>query len=248
MLRKEVTIISKKLTTDEFICKYKELNKPVEIIGEYINCKTKIECLCLICNKKFWATPDSLMQGKIHKPCAMKIFGEKKTSNTDEFKSKLYKINKDVEVIGEYINAITKIKMKCKKCNKTFEMTPNCLLNGQSCPRCQHRSYKKTTDEFKEEVSKLTNGEYSLVGKYIDCKNKVSILHHKCNRIFNVAPANFISGNRCPFCRKSKGETKIENFLISKNISYISQKNLKILKVLAVGIYLMIFLFLNTMY
>lgn len=59
---------SKPLKTEEFIKKYSSLNKPVEIIGEYVNCKTKIKCKCLICGDAFEITPDCLMQGQIHKP------------------------------------------------------------------------------------------------------------------------------------------------------------------------------------
>ena len=83
--------MSKTLTTKEFIEKYSSLDKPVKIIGEYVNCKTKIKCKCLICNNLFEMTPDCLMQGQIHKPCAMKLAGAKKLSNTESFKEKLEK-------------------------------------------------------------------------------------------------------------------------------------------------------------
>lgn len=214
----------KALTTEEFVKKYSLLNKPVDIVGDYLNCKTKIKCKCLICGEYFETTPDSLMQGRIHKPCAMKIFGVKKTSSTEIFSKKLLKINEHIEVIGEYINAITPIKIKCKKCNNIFNMTPNCLLNGQSCPKCRHRSYRKTTNEFKSEIFKLAGDEYELLSEYSTCREKVTMLHRKCGNSFKIIPNNFLWGNRCPYCKKSKGESKIEDYLKKQNIEYISQK------------------------
>ena len=128
--------MSKTLTTKEFIEKYSFLDKPVKIIGEYVNCKTKIKCKCLICNNLFEMTPDCLMQGQIHKPCAMKLAGTKKLSNTESFKKKLEKKNSNLEVIGNYINAKEKIDIMCKKCGYYFKSSPNNLLNGNGCPNC----------------------------------------------------------------------------------------------------------------
>ena len=109
--------MGRKLTKGEFIAKYSnvENSKFVDVIGEYNGCNQKIECICKICGKHFSTTPDHLMQNHIHKGCAISIG---RTSNTNEFKEKLKNINDDVEILGEYINAKTKIKCKCKLVNK----------------------------------------------------------------------------------------------------------------------------------
>lgn len=65
---------------------------------------------------------------------------------------------------------------------------------------------------------------YSLVD-YINAKSKVKII---CNinkhGIFEQEPHSHLSGHGCPRCRDSKGEIKIKNYLIEKNINFVSQK------------------------
>lgn len=44
---------------------------PIEIIGEYENSFSKIKCICKICNKIFYTTPNSIIsQNSIHGECA----------------------------------------------------------------------------------------------------------------------------------------------------------------------------------
>ena len=42
----------KKLTHEEFIEKIKVKNPNIEILEEYVNAHTKIECRCKVCNHK----------------------------------------------------------------------------------------------------------------------------------------------------------------------------------------------------
>jgi hypothetical protein len=48
----------------------------------------------------------------------------------------------------------------------------------------------------------MTNGEYQNLSEYNGNQTHVSILHTKCGNIYQVSPANFKSGYRCPFCSK----------------------------------------------
>lgn len=42
-------------------------------------------------------------------------------------------INPNLNIEGEYVNAVTKLRVKCKICGLEFLMTPNSLLNGHGC-------------------------------------------------------------------------------------------------------------------
>lgn len=57
------------------------------------------------------------------------IISRRKTH--EEFIEELKDKNPTIEVLGHYINAITKIECKCKKCNKILNITPNNLLSGR---------------------------------------------------------------------------------------------------------------------
>lgn len=66
--------------------------------------------------------------------------------------------------------------------------------------------------------------DYSLVSKNLsNCLTKIKIIcpHHG---IFEQVVRNHYRGSGCPKCKNSKGEKRIENFLINKNINFISQK------------------------
>ena len=74
----------------------------------------------------------------------------------EEFMEKFYKKNKNaenIEILEEYVNAKTKIKVRCKIDGYEWEMTPSNLLGGYGCPKCSG-NIKKTTEEFKQEMKK----------------------------------------------------------------------------------------------
>lgn len=39
---------------------------------------------------------------------------------------------------------------------------------------------KRTTEEFKKEVKKLTNDEYTVIGEYTGTNSKIKIKHNVC--------------------------------------------------------------------
>lgn len=50
-------------TQEEFIEKLNTINPKIEVLNNYINAKTKVECLCLECKHKWMATPSNLLSG-----------------------------------------------------------------------------------------------------------------------------------------------------------------------------------------
>lgn len=75
---------------------------------------------------------------------------------------------------------------------------------------------KKTTAEFKDEVNHITNGEYEVIGEYINNMAKIEILHKKCGEIYEVKPNVFLNGRRCPICYKN--ERKITKSRLEKKL------------------------------
>ena len=76
-----------------------------------------------------------------------------KKKTTIQFTEELNKINSDIEVLGEYINANTGISCRCLKCGYPWnegEWTPrpSNLLHGRKCPNCSgHRRYTQESFE-----------------------------------------------------------------------------------------------------
>ena len=211
-------------------------NGEYSLLEDYIDAKTKVLVRhnCEKCNNYEWKiSPDKFLNGRRCPKCANNI---KKT--LEQFKKEIYnKFGNDYTVLGKkYINTDTPIRIRhnCSKCNNyEWDAIPKILLKSESkCPKCSKKAHK-TTEQFKQEAFNLVGDEYIVLGEYKNAKSTILMKHNciKCNNKFFIEPTNFLSGKRCPTCNESKGEKRIEKWLIDnnyiKNIDYIPQKEFK---------------------
>ena len=191
------------------------------VLGEYINAKTKIKIIHNLCNHEYPVEPNSFLQGSRCPKC----FGTFK-KDTEIFKEEVKNlVGEEYTVLGDYIGANEKILMKhnfegCK--NYKWSIGAHSFLQGHRCPKCA-KVYKKTTEDFKEEVYNLVGDEYTVLGQYTTAKVKVDMKHNICNRIYGAIPDKFIHDRRCPFCHESEGEKSVRCFLETNHIYFDSQ-------------------------
>ena len=89
----------------------------------------------------------------------------------EEFMERLYIKNKNaenIEVLGEYVNAHTKIKCKCKIDGHEWEATPNSLLNNHGCPKCNESKGEKRVAKYLDSK----NIDYKKQYKFNECRSK----------------------------------------------------------------------------
>lgn len=60
------------------------------------------------------------------------------------------------------------------------------------------------TESFSKKVNELTDGEYVLLGEYTKSHDKTTFKHNKCGTVFEMAPHDFLNGQRCPKCAMKK--------------------------------------------
>ncbi|MFZ2576330.1 MAG: hypothetical protein WAX22_02475 [Lactococcus hircilactis] len=72
-----------------------------------------------------------------------------------------------------------------------------------------------TTEEIQKRIEELTNGEYLLLGDYVNSKTKISIKHALCQNEYGVTWNSFQRGSRCPKC---SGNEKLNNKEIDKKM------------------------------
>lgn len=191
----------------------------ISVIGNYINSKTNILCLCNIHNEYFNSTPDHLLSGK----CGCKLCKSTKISNAlrkseDEFIDDVQ--NNTVDIIGKYLGTHQKIKAKCKTCGFEWEPIAGSLIKGSGCPHCVGRH--KTTEEFVNEINKY-NPYVTVIGEYINSNENIKCKCNICGYIWDANPSRLkISG--CPKCCLSHGEKRIMNYLNENNIQFTPQK------------------------
>lgn len=139
-----------------------------------------------------------------------------------EYVEEVFEINPNIEVVGEYIDANTKILHRCKIDGCEWRVTPNAILRGKGCPKCAgnerygHNGYIKRVAEI--------NLNIEVLGVYVNAHT--SILH-RCKidgYEWFATPNGILSGGGCPKCNESRGEKAVTNWLNKNNILYESQK------------------------
>lgn len=140
----------------------KEIDSNIEVLGKYINRRTKIKVKCKKCKNEWETTPGLLLDG--HTSCKLCI-GKVKTHEV--FIKELKQINPNIEVLSKYQKSSIKIKCKCKICGHEWEAIPSNLLRKRSCPSC------KMTHGEKRVALWLKNNKikYEIQYKFSSCKD-----------------------------------------------------------------------------
>lgn len=120
---------------------------------------------------------------------------------TDKFKLRVYDlVGDEYTVLGEYVNAKTKILIQHNACGNIYEVRPDNFLSGNRCPKCKRPNYNRDTRQFKEEVNELVKNEYSILSEYTRADEKIVMEHNKCGYKWKITPQSFLNGTRCPKC------------------------------------------------
>lgn len=166
---REKVALKRKYSDEVYSSKLKRIHPNIEVIGEYINSKTKIEVHCAICDNTWNVVPSSLLHGTGCPKCSKRY-----RRNTSEFKKELQTINPSISVVGDYKNAHTKIEVKCKRCGTVWFAEANSLLKGNDCPVCSH-SQTSVAEQilFKAfalliGIDSVTSRNKSAIGKELD--------------------------------------------------------------------------------
>jgi len=109
----------------------------------------------------------------------------------------------------EYVNAKTKVNIKCK-IHDIFEQSPQKHLYGQGCIKCAGKN-KKTTKDFIKEAIEKHGDKYDYADTiYTKSTNKVKI-KCKIHGIFEQTAVNHLRGAGCHKC--GNNIRSIDNFI-----------------------------------
>lgn len=221
-----------KLTHMQFCQRLKNLvGTEYTLVSEFTKMSEKIELLHNTCGNSYLVTPEYFTR-KNGTRCPKCSTNNKKSSHASFLEFVENNSNNSYQVLGNYINGKTKISLLHKECNTTFNMSPKDFKAGQRCPSCRSNA-TVTTEIFKKRVEKLTNGEYVVIGEYINSLTPIKLLHKTCNRTFQIPPKRFTgreehnTAQRCIHCSKessiSKGELRTKIALENRNIDFSQQ-------------------------
>lgn len=204
--------MSKKKTHEEYIDEVKKYNPFVEVIGIYINGKTKILHRCRKCGNEWYAIPTNVLKGCGCKSCAMKIARQKNGTRKMLRKSHAQYVNElsiknpNIELMDEYMTTDNKNKFRCKICGYEWLGKPGSYIRGKGCYMCGKRKMAitntRTTAQFILELSTI-NPDIEVLGEYITNGERILVRCKKCGRKWCPFASGLLSGHGCE-CNKIK--------------------------------------------
>lgn len=197
----------KRLTREEFLEKVFQKNKhyansEFDIIGEYVNYHTPIECYCERHDLHWNPTPASLCDGWGCPACGTESTANHKRMTHEDFISRLLQNNKyyangDFVINGIYTGSDKPIDCHCNIHNIDWSPMPTNLYKGCGCPNCGRESAirkmsvanKAVLDENKNSLGnkkktskgkeKSSNKNRALKGKEKPSNPKSRLLTHE---------------------------------------------------------------------
>lgn len=230
--------MAKRMNTESFMERIStETNYEYSVLSEYTNNHTKVlirhnSSNCD--NHEYWVKPKGILGGNRCPKCNNKTKG-KKAKTTSQFKKELFDLVKDeYTLVGEYTGVYNKVTLLHSKCGKEWEVTPNAFISSKSrCRYCRMKEHnlkqRKTHDTFVNEVKAKYGEDYTVIGKYINSKNKV-LVKHKCGKEWEIKPHHLLYRDMCPRCKTSIGEKHISKYLTERGIVFEEQRTFDDLK------------------
>lgn len=124
---------------EKYVKEVSIINPNIEVIGNYIGADINILHKCRIDDYEWMARPANILHGYGCPKCAGNMM-----KTQEEYIEDVYKINKDIEVVGKYSGVYSPILHKCKIDGYEWYSCPVSILHGSGCPKCgETRGEKK---------------------------------------------------------------------------------------------------------
>lgn len=175
-----------------------KINPNIEVLGKYVNNKTKILHKCKIDGWEWNAVPSSILCGSGCPKCASIKNAKRTTKSHEEYVAEVAIVNPDIEVVGKYINNATKILYRCKNGHE-WEAVPTSILQGHGCSKCAGNT-KKSHDEYVEQLRNIKPNIEAL-GVYVDAKTRILHKCKICGYEWIASPNSVLHNNiGCHYC------------------------------------------------
>ena len=175
-----------KLTTEQYKIQLKKINPNIIVVGEYTGNGNKIACKCKICGYEWYPFASTIKSGHGCPNCK----ALKDRLSKEEFKNRVRENNPNFEILGEYQNQETKIKVKCLRCNTELLVSPQGLMKGKDvCKSCYRKSLLISNEEYKIRL-KENNPYVVYVEEYKGMDEKIDVKCLICGNVWKCTPAD----------------------------------------------------------
>lgn len=238
---------NKRISLQEFIHRSNEIHNfkfDYSNIIDFDSTKN-VNIICPI-HGSFSQNVHSHLAGKGCRKCKYQNHSNRMKDDLNDFLKKAKFIHGDLYNYDEveYIDSLTKIRIKCEK-HGIFEQLPNLHINNHTgCPKCKYEKVseklRKSSEQFILDCQKIHGNKYDYSKTlYSTAFNKVEIICEKHGSFFIQASDHLTNKRGCPSCSftTTKPEIFLETFLKNNKIEYL-RKNKTIIKPLELDFYI----------
>ena len=130
----------------------------------------------------------------------------------DEFLYRFNKINSDFELLSEYENMRTRIKVKCKKCGEISYVMPRKLLSNTGCLNCKNSGQKLNKVILDRKLKEKFGDKFEILSEVNGRKEKVLIKCKDCGYEWWVVPWILYTNQKdCPNCSRLKRYSSLDS-------------------------------------
>ena len=129
-----------KKTHYEFVLEIDRVNPSVEVVGQYVNAHSKIECKCRICGHIWFPIAQNLRHKQKCPVCANRNRNFKRILTQENFVKRVHLHHPHITIFLKYINAHTRVLVRCEHCKNEWNPLAWDLIRGTGCPNCAHTS------------------------------------------------------------------------------------------------------------
>ena len=191
------------LTHDEFVRCVAEVNPNIEVLGTYTRLKDHIACRCRLDGYEWSPLAGTIIDGHGCPKCKGRNHAKSSRKTHEQFLQELQAVNPNIEVLGTYQTANTKIKCRCKIDGNEWMAKPSLLLSGRGCPVCGYRTVSRkgsiSFDEFRERLNTV-NPDVELLDEYQNCSTKMKCQCKICGYEWMTTGQRLLRGDGCAKC------------------------------------------------
>ena len=226
-----------KYTKTSFNKKLKEIGRDdIELIGDYVNSKTLALFHCKVCGTDWYTYPFYFTSKRRNAKCPnchKKEMKEELSLSLEEIKKKITELNPNIELIGEYKNYKTPIKLKCKIHGCEWEQSFFNFKTSPICPLCSEKTSRLISGI--NDVASLRPDLLKYFKNSEDAKSirpgsgkKVKLKCPECGHEKEICMCTLSEyGFSCPVCKDgvSYPNKVLRSLLSLLNVEYELEKN-----------------------
>ena len=175
---------------------------------------------------KFTAIPRNALRSN---PCKLCSPNKPTFSNStlEDFVFKAISIYGDTYSYAdvEYVNSSTKVTILCNVHGGFEEYPLNHIgVKRRGCPKCKWENRLLVKQQaFIEKAKAIHCGAYDYSNVRFKGLDYHVVINCPAHGSWQCSPHNHLAGHGCPTCSASKGERKVQDYLVKKGISHLRE-------------------------